>query len=141
MSSAPLLPPASLEGAELQGGSNLSSDSSLNATDWSFRRRLKTTKENDDAPTQYRGKGEDDTVRSPKRKAQHRKSASSSVQQTNGHSSKAKKGQQTFTTTASDDLVEEDLKAGNGQHLTSLRRVETELVSGRRAGAGWEKSQ
>ena len=118
------LNPESLGGAEPQG--NLSSDSSLNATDWSFRRRLKN-KEN--LATQYSGKGEDDTPRSPRRKV-HKKSGSV---QLNGHS-KPKEHE-------ASDLVVEDLKDRNGEHLTSLRRADTELVSGRRAGAGWEKSQ
>lgn len=128
---------------EYLGG--LSSDSSLNGTDWSFR-RLKTR---DKSPsTQLSGRGEDDTPRSPKKKL-HRKSKSvqlnedvqSKVQNTsdsirdrlNGHSKS--KGQDW------PDLVEEDLEARNGDHLTSLRRADTELVSGRKAGAGWEKSQ
>ena len=128
---------------EYLGG--LSSDSSLNGTDWSFR-RLKAG--NKSPPTQLCGKGEDDTLRSPKKKI-HRKSRSvqlnedtqSKVQNAsdlirdhlNGHSKPKVQD--------SPEVVEEDLKDRNGDHLTSLRRADTELVSGRRAGAGWEKSQ
>lgn len=128
---------------EYLGG--LSSDSSLTGTDWSFRR----LKARDKSPsTQLSGRGEDDTPRSPKKKI-HRKSRSvqlnedtqSKVQnasdltrdQLNGHSKP--KAQD------SPDVIEEDLKDRNGDHLSSLRRADTELVSGRRAGAGWEKSQ
>lgn len=110
-------------GAELLGG--LSSDSSFNPTDWSFRR----LKKRENASTQFSGTGEDDTPRSPKKKV-HKKSGSV---QLNGHSKPKVQD--------ASDLVEEDLKDRNGGHLTSLRRADTELVSGRRAGAGWEKSQ
>ncbi len=114
----------SLRIPELRG--NLSSDSSLNASDWSLRRRLKTR---DHALTQYTGKGEDDSPRSPMKKA-HKKSGSV---QLNGRAQPKEQH--------ASDLVVEDLKDRNGVHLTTLRRADTELVSGRRAGAGWEMSR
>lgn len=128
---------------EYLGG--LSSDSSLNGTDWPLR----PLRAKDKSPaTQLSGRGEDDSPRSPKKKI-HRKSKSvqlnediqSKVQNAsdsirdhlNGHSKPQEQD--------SPDVVEEELKDRNGDHLTSLRRADTELVSGRRAGAGWEKSQ
>lgn len=134
---------STLSHPEYLGG--LSSDSSLNGTDWSFRR----LKARDKSPsTQLSGKGEDDTPRSPKKKI-HRKSRS--VQLNGDARPKAQNASDLIedqqnahsqpNVQNSSDLVEEDFKDRNGDHLTTLRRADTELVSGRRAGAGWEISQ
>lgn len=123
----------------------LSSDSSVNATDWSFR-RLKAREKN--PPPQLSGTGEDATPRSPQKKT-HKKSGS--VQLNGATNSKVQNatdlvedqlnGRSQHRVQDSSDLVEEEFVDRNGDHLTSLRRADTELVSGRRAGAGWEKSQ
>lgn len=123
MASDPLSPDL-LSGAQYHG--SLSSDSSLNATDYSFRRRLK---KREIPPREYTGQGEDDAPRSPKKKA-HKKSGSMRL---NGHS-KPKEPD-------ASNLITEDFQDKNGARLTTLKRADTELVSGRKAGAGWERSQ
>jgi hypothetical protein len=123
MASDPLNP-ESLPGAQYHG--SLSSDSSLDATDWSFRWRLK---KREISPREYTGQGEDDAPRSPKKKT-HKKSGSMRL---NGYSKP--KGPD------ASDLIVEDFQDKNGARLTTLKRADTELVSGRRAGAGWERSQ
>lgn len=80
-------------------------------------------------PEEYTGKGEDDALRSPRKKI-HKKNGSLKA---NGHSTPKEK--------ENSDLAVEDFQDKDGRHLTSLRRSDTELVSGRRAGAGWEKSK
>ena len=95
-------------------------------------------------PSQYIGQGEDDAPRSPLRKP-HKRNGSLRV---NGLRSK----------TSTQSLLVEKFQDRDGEHLTSIdpldsehsnqqtqkslsRRTEGgELVSGRRAGAGWEKS-
>lgn len=131
--------------SNLDPSGGLSSDSSLNTTDWSFRR----LKARDDSPSaQLSGRGEDDTPRSPKKKI-HKKSRSAQLngdakpemQNTSDLGGEQLDGHSTPEAQNSPDVVEEELMDRNGNHLTSLRRADTELVSGRRAGAGWEKSQ
>ena len=91
-------------------------------------------------PELYSGQGEDATPRSPRR-SPHKKSASL---KTNGLSKEKKDGQ----------VVVERYEDKDGEHLVSIRqawargkgkamstRRNSELVSGRKAGAGWEQSQ
>lgn len=101
-------------------------------------------------PTQYVGSGKDDAPRSPTPKL-HRKPKGNGTARTNGY---RKEEQQS-------DLVEEKYKDKDGESLTSIRPatdyetalMQTEkelpvvkkadnqaLVSGRQAGAGWERS-
>lgn len=80
-------------------------------------------------PVQYTGHGEDDAPRSPRKKT-HKKNASVRM---NGHPSLNRKD--------TSRLVIEHFRDKDGDHLTTLKRNDTELVSGRRAGAGWERSQ
>ncbi|MCJ1422946.1 diacylglycerol O-acyltransferase 1 [Sticta canariensis] len=80
-------------------------------------------------PAQYTGQGEDDTPRSPRKKT-HKKSGSLRM---NGHQPPKRK--------ETSIVVVEDFQDKDGEHLTGLKRNDTiELVSGRKAGAGWEKS-
>jgi len=89
------------------------------------------------APELYAGEGEDATLRSPSRNV-HKKSASLRV---NGFS-KDNKGP---------SVMVEKYEDKDGEELVSIRntldgqksktRRNSELVSGRRAGAGWEQSQ
>ena len=79
---------------------------------------------------QYTGQGEDDAPRSPRKKT-HKKGGSGRM---NGHQPPQRKN--TFT------LEVEEFEDKDGEHLTTLKRNDTiELVSGRQAGAGWEKSK
>ncbi|MCJ1281978.1 diacylglycerol O-acyltransferase 1 [Xylographa opegraphella] len=96
------------------------------------------------APSQYIGQGEDDAPRSPARKP-HKRNGSLRV---NGLRNK----------TSSQSLLVEKFQDRDGEHLTSINPLDSEdggqqihkspsrrteggeLVSGRRAGAGWEKS-
>ena len=91
-------------------------------------------------PELYSGQGEDATPRSPRRTS-HKKSTSL---KTNGISKEKKDGQ----------VVVERYEDKDGEHLVSIRqawdrgkgkqmaaRRNSELVSGRKAGAGWEQSQ
>ncbi len=91
-------------------------------------------------PEFYSGQGEDAAPRSPRRTL-HKKSGSL---RTNGVSKEKKDGQ----------VVVERYEDKDGEHLVSIRqawdrgkgkstatRRNSELVSGRRAGAGWEQSQ
>lgn len=91
-------------------------------------------------PELYSGQGEDAAPRSPRR-SPHKKSASL---KTNGLSKEKKDGQ----------VVVERYEDKDGEHLVSIRqawdrgkgkpmatRRNSELVSGRKAGAGWEQSQ
>lgn len=91
-------------------------------------------------PELYSGQGEDATPRSPRR-TPHKKSASLKA---NGLSKEKKEGQ----------VVVERYEDKDGEHLVSIRqagdrgkgkpmaaRRNSELVSGRKAGAGWEQSQ
>lgn len=81
-------------------------------------------------PEQYIGQGEDDAPRSPRKKT-HKKSGSIRV---NGHQPSQRKDTST--------LEVEDFEDKDGEHLTTLKRNDTiELVSGRQAGAGWERSK
>ncbi|KAF6227349.1 hypothetical protein HO133_008793 [Letharia lupina] len=90
-------------------------------------------------PELYSGQGEDATPRSPRRTS-HKKSTSL---KTNGISKEKKDGQ----------VVVERYEDKDGEHLVSIRqawdrgkgkpmaaRRNSELVSGRKAGAGWEQS-
>jgi len=88
-------------------------------------------------PGVYAGQGEDFAPRSPRRNM-HKKSGSLRV---NGHA-KDKKGA---------GVVIEKYQDRDGEHLVSLRpgwnsewqkqRTNSELLSGRKAGARWEQSQ
>ncbi|MCJ1397111.1 diacylglycerol O-acyltransferase 1 [Xylographa trunciseda] len=96
------------------------------------------------APSQYIGQGEDDAPRSPLRKP-HKRNGSLRV---NGLRSK----------TSAQSLLVEKFQDKDGEHLTSINPLDSEdsgqqtqkspsrrtgggeLVSGRRAGAGWERS-
>ena len=93
------------------------------------------------APEQYSGQGEDDAPRSPVRKP-HKKSSSLRM---NGHS-RDKDG-------SASQLIVEKFQDKDGEHLTTIRqyrprgeaetevRRSDELVSGRRVGTKWERSQ
>lgn len=103
-------------------------------------------KENNN-PSHYAGQGEDTTIRSPSRKRSHKKNGSIRI---NGL--KYKK--------SDTHLLVEDFEDRDGQKLTSTkpydfakaleldehekpvkrRKDDEELVSGRKAGAGWERS-
>ena len=93
-------------------------------------------------PTQYIGQGEDDAPRSPAIKV-HKKSSSLRM------NSKSREKE-------SSKVIVERFQAKDGEHLTSVRlpydhekrkhisnhgRQPSELVSGRKAGKGWERSQ
>lgn len=90
---------------------------------------------------QYSGQGEDDAPRSPVRKA-HKKSSSVRI---NGHNRDKEY--------SSSQLMVERFQDKDGEHLTTIKqyrspgRTETqvrrsdELVSGRRVGTKWERSQ
>ena len=90
---------------------------------------------------QYSGQGEDDAPRSPVRKA-HKKTSSVRI---NGHSRDKED--------SSSQLMVEKFQDKEGEHLTTIKqyrppgRAETqvrrsdELVSGRRVGTKWERSQ
>lgn len=90
-------------------------------------------------PTLLIGKGEAERQRSPPFSSpRHRKSGSLRV---NGNSKQPK----------ASNLIVEDFRDKDGEQLTSTKlvfedkpkpqRTQTELVSGRRAGAKWERSQ
>lgn len=93
------------------------------------------------APEQYSGQGEDDAPRSPVRKP-HRKTSSVRM---NGHK-RDREG-------SGSQLIVEKFQDRDGEHLTTIKqyrpnnRAETqvrrsdELVSGRRVGTKWERSQ
>ncbi len=98
-------------------------------------------KSDQSAPTQYVGQGEDDAPRSPAKKV-HKKSSSLRM---NGKKEKE-----------SSKVIVERFQDHDGEHLTSVRlpydhekqkhishhgRQPSELLSGRKAGKGWEKSQ
>lgn len=84
------------------------------------------------APEQYIGQGEDNLPRTPKKKS-HKRGLSRLI------------GDHTLEPLArkeTSSLVIEEFQDKDGEHLTTLRRNDTiELVSGRKAGAGWERSQ
>ncbi|KAL8948681.1 MAG: hypothetical protein Q9222_005149 [Ikaeria aurantiellina] len=93
----------------------------------------------DHNPTQFVGQGEADVQRSPPfSQPRHRKSGSLRM---NGAPKESK----------APDLIVEDFQDKDGERLTSLKlafddrphpqRRQTELVSGRKAGAGWGRSQ
>ena len=93
------------------------------------------------APEQYSGQGEDDAPRSPVRKP-HRKTSSVRM---NGHK-RDREG-------SGSQLMVEKFQDRDGEHLTTIRRHRPhdrgephvhrsdELVSGRRVGTKWERSQ
>ena len=91
-------------------------------------------------PEFYSGQGEDAAPRSPRR-SPHKKSASL---RTNGVAKEKRE----------DQVIVERYEDKDGQHLVSIRqawdrgkgksvvtRRNSELLSGRKAGAGWEQSQ
>ena len=91
-------------------------------------------------PELYSGQGEDATPRSPRRNL-HKKSGSL---RTNGVAKEKRE----------DQVIVERYEDKDGQHLVSIRqawdrgngksivtRRNSELLSGRKAGAGWEQSQ
>ncbi|KAL8880508.1 MAG: hypothetical protein Q9198_002098 [Flavoplaca austrocitrina] len=91
----------------------------------------------EETPTQFVGNGEAHTQRSPPLSSpRHKKSGSLGV---NGTSKEQKPPK----------LIVQDFPDRTGQRLTSLlfddkprpQRTQTELVSGRRAGASWDRSQ
>ncbi len=91
----------------------------------------------EETPTQFVGNGEAHTQRSPPLSSpRHKKSGSLGV---NGTSKEQKPPK----------LIVQDFPDRTGQRLTSLlfddkprpQRSQTELVSGRRAGASWDRSQ
>ena len=94
------------------------------------------SKQEQPLPELYAGQGKDAALRSP-RKNMHKKSGSLRV---NGFSNHTK----------GTAVVIERYEDKDGEHLVSIknawdgersmRRRNSELVSGRRAGAGWEKS-
>ncbi|KAL8675327.1 MAG: hypothetical protein Q9168_000284 [Polycauliona sp. 1 TL-2023] len=90
----------------------------------------------EDTPTQFIGNGEADSQRNPPLSSpRHKRNASSRV---NGTSKEEQSSQ----------LLVEDFRDKDGGRLTSLlfddrpkpQRSQTELVSGRRAGASWDRS-
>lgn len=84
------------------------------------------------APEQYIGQGEDNLPRTPKKKS-HKKSLSRLI---------ADHTLEPIARKETSSLVIEEFQDKDGEHLTTLRRNDTiELVSGRKAGAGWERSQ
>lgn len=84
------------------------------------------------APEQYIGQGEDNLPRTPKKKS-HKKGLSRLIGDNNLDPIARKE---------LSSLVIEEFQDKDGEHLTTLRRNDTiELVSGRKAGAGWERSQ
>lgn len=84
------------------------------------------------APEQYIGQGEDNLPRTPKKKS-HKKGLSRLIGDNNLEPIARKE---------LSSLVIEEFQDKDGEHLTTLRRNDTiELVSGRKAGAGWERSQ
>ncbi|KAL8808585.1 MAG: hypothetical protein Q9200_004220 [Gallowayella weberi] len=92
----------------------------------------------DTFPTQFVGKGEADTHRSPPFSSPRQKKSGSL--RLNGDSKQEKPR----------DLIVEDIQDKSGERLASLKlafddksrpqRTQTELVSGRRAGASWDRS-
>ncbi|MCJ1431771.1 diacylglycerol O-acyltransferase 1 [Xylographa pallens] len=102
------------------------------------------SEKDNNTPSQYIGQGEDDAPRSPLRKP-HKRNGSLRV---NGLRNK----------TSAQSLLVEKFRDRDGEHLTSINPLDSEdsgqqtqkspsrrtgggeLVSGRRAGAGWEKS-
>lgn len=83
-------------------------------------------------PEQYIGQGEDNLPRTPKKKS-HKKGLSRLI---GNHTLEPLARKETSS------LVIEDFQVKDGEHLTTLSRNDTiELVSGRKAGAGWERSQ
>ena len=109
--------------------------------DYAAEEKVDTFSHNARSPPElYSGQGEDTTPRSPRR-SPHKKSASL---KTNGLSKEKKNSQ----------VVVERYEDKDGEHLVSIRqsgdrgkgkpmaaRRNSELVSGRKAGAGWEQSQ
>lgn len=87
------------------------------------------------APEQYIGQGEDNLPRTPKKKS-HKKGISRLIVDHNGDTLEPLAGKEISS------VVIEEYQDNDGELLTTLRRNDTvELVSGRRAGAGWERSQ
>lgn len=87
------------------------------------------------APEQYIGQGEDNLPRTPKKKS-HKKGLSRLIGDHNADILEPLARKETSS------LVIEEYQDKDGEHLTTLRRNDTiELVSGRKAGAGWERSQ
>ncbi len=117
---------------------HLSPKSYLDAAEETLDPRSKSISRKDQfTPELYAGQGEDATLRSPRRNI-HKKSASLRV---NGFS-KDNKGP---------SVIVEKYEDKDGEHLVSIRdawvgqegktRRNSELVSGRKAGSGWEQSQ
>lgn len=135
MASTPLNPEPSLP--EERKENNLPPKTYAEATEENLdQHRILGNGETPLAQYSFSGQGKDDTPRSP-RKNIHKKSGS--VRQ-NGQVNFDIKEKETKDQQNS-NLVVEDFQDRDGQHLTSLRRAETELVSGRKAGAGWERSK
>lgn len=86
-------------------------------------------------PEQYFGQGEDNLPRTPKKKS-HKRGSSRLIADHSGDTLEPLARKETSS------LVIEEYQDKDGEHLTTLRRNDTiELVSGRKAGAGWERSQ
>ncbi|MCJ1306559.1 diacylglycerol O-acyltransferase 1 [Agyrium rufum] len=109
-----------------------------------------------DGPSQYEGTGEDTAPRSPVRKPGHKKSGSLRI---NGLAKKDTALAPTSTEPDDGDLVVRRSRSRSGERLTTLRatrgynegvgqaekekkpkKPQPDLVSGRQAGAGWERS-
>lgn len=101
--------------------------------------QVPTDGQSSSAEYSYSGQGIDDAPRSPRRNM-HKKGGSVRL---NGHVNfniQEKEKERETNSQENPNVVVEDFQDRDGQHLTSLRRAETELVSGREAGAGWEMS-
>lgn len=86
-------------------------------------------------PELYFGQGEDNLPRTPKKKS-HKRGLSRLIGDHNGDTLEP------LARKEMSSLVIEEYQDKDGEHLTTLRRNDTiELVSGRKAGAGWERSQ
>lgn len=135
MASASLNPEPSLPAERKE--SDLPPKTYAEATEENLDRyQISSNGDNPSAQYSFSGQGQDDTPRSP-RKNMHKKNDSVRL---NGHVNFKVKEKETKDQENS-NLVVEDFPDRDGQHLTSLRRAETELVSGRKAGAGWERSK
>ena len=130
----PLLP---AEPKQQQQQQHLSPKSQFDTADENVRAIAKS---GGPPPELYSGKGEDAAPRSPRR-SPHKKSGSL---RSNGVAKEKRE----------DQVVVERYEDKDGQHLVSIRqawdrgtgksvvtRRNSELVSGRKAGAGWEQSQ
>lgn len=126
---ATLNPEPSLQAAQNQR--HLPPNSYVNGT-------IQTSYDSSSTQEFYAGEGEDETLRSPRRKMQKRTGSP----RVSGHHNEKHKS----------SVIIERFEDNDGEHLTSLRpgwdsqrnketRKSIQLVSGRKAGARWEQSQ